>query len=346
MVTAALVAAALGGGCDDAQLVRRVQPGVVRTSIVCDGVVVRRARFTHGEGRVITAVATAGERIAWGELRRADRRWTATVRLRGARGRVVARDRRRKPQLDVVVTTRGETAWMTGGRVFAARPGRKPRVLGRSAFWGLGIEDDRTVRWRSAERDEPRFADLRPWRGPGCPPRKRYRTEAESPEILVTRAWYGIDAVWDVMRICVRATGRDPVRATALNDYGSGTSLRGATIAGPWVVVLTDVRNRYTGCDRTEIAVLRAGSRSWLGRSGAVLYCDGGLLPATPPVVTESGAPAWIARNGERSAVVTTAGYSVITLDTAGLNGITNLTADGTAIHWLHDGAPRSADLG
>jgi hypothetical protein len=73
---------------------------------------------------------------------------------------------------------------------------------------------------------------------------------------------------------------------------------------------------------------------------------DWPLLSDMPMVVTESGAPAWILRYRDRSAVATTRGDFLVELDSAGRDGLSDLTAEGTVVRWLHDGEPRAADLG
>jgi hypothetical protein len=360
VLTAALIAAVACPG-PPAVLVDR-RPGEVRTAVVaCDGdrrVVVRRARLARpGDGSRIVDVDGAGGRVAWGELRYAGGVVTGHVRagrISGGptRSRTVFRRRARRasPRLEVVLTTRGELAWLDPrGRVLTAPIGGRARVLvRRGARFGLALEDDRTVRWRRGGYEERLgFADLRPWEGAGCPVRSRFRPAAESPELLVTLARYltALDTRI-VVRVCRRATGRDWVIAQSVEQVGNGTVLGVAGIAGLWVV-LTDTRvSRYGPCEWTQIQVVHVLS-GFRGRDGALNRCDPARTPstATPLVVTERGSPAWIVRDEVRSALLTSAGNGVIELDSAAPDGLTGLTVEGGTLRWLHDGVPRSVVL-
>jgi hypothetical protein len=348
MVTAALLAAALAPGCQ-AELVRRVERHVVRTAIVCDGAVVRRARRTGAHGREITDVAAAAGRLAWGELRRTRGRWTARVavgRIRGGRtvagrARDVAHGKRR-PRLRVVLTSRGDVAWLAGHRIVAWRRGGSLRAIARRAAFNLALEDDRTLRW-SSSRYAPHFHDLRPWPRGRCPQRSRYRTIAENAHVVVTEAFYDGEYTPQVVRGCLRGHNRDHVLATGQSDFGSANDVTVPALYEDWVVVAERSSSRYDNCGFTTFYAIDPRSL-FRGRSGGLSGCDP-EGPQAPLVVTEHGAVAWIARNATRSALFTGGGL-VITLDTAGPDGITGLVAEGTGIRWLHDGEPRAADLG
>ena len=160
--------------------------------------------------------------------------------------------------------------------------------------------------------------------------------------MLVTKASYGRG--WNratALRACLRATGADPVVAG-----GSLHRLEVAGLAGEWVVLTREpVDSR--GIDWVGIEVHAAGS----GRAGPPATVYGGYHermpgPGGPIVVTASGVPAWIVTRADSWALVTIAGSTLLTLDATGPGGLSGLAADGTRVQWLHDGEPRSADLG
>lgn len=84
------------------------------------------------------------------------------------------------------------------------------------------------------------------------------------------------------------------------------------------------------------------------GREGGGGRFTCGLSPRAdnPLVVTDAGAPAWILPSRDGSVLLTTAGNGGVELDAAGPDGLAGLVAEGSTIRWLHDGEPRSADLG
>lgn len=363
MVVAALVAAAFAGqGCEEAhrthQRVRRGDVVVVRTAVVaCDGgrpLVLRRARWVNDGQRIrgtkIVRVAVAGRWLAWGELRVERRRTISAVgvRRRGEKPhvRVVGSDNRPSwvPELHVVVSSRGEVAWLTDGRVWLARGRGRARLVTRDAGYELRLEDDRTLRWRR-EIEGVRFFDLRPTRA-GCPRRERYTVVAETPEIVVSRATYEFDLEFDeVIRACVRATGRDRVLAQFISVL-DGDSGRVLAAAGRWVALLKTSFARGDPCAYEEVLIFdaRSGAR---GRRAPIL-CDPGRAPGDPgtTVITRDGIPAWMASDPTRSAVITAArDGALVELDSGRPGAITGLVADGATVRWLHDGVPRSAPL-
>jgi hypothetical protein len=100
-------------------------------------------------------------------------------------------------------------------------------------------------------------------------------------------------------------------------------------------------------CEWVAIEVYAAGS-GLAGRRGMRHGCYSPLEPdrAEPLVVTASGAPAWIATEADRSILLTVSDLGLIGLDETAPGGLTGLAADGTRVRWLHDGEPRSMDLG
>ena len=354
MVAAALLATlSLGtpAACEP-HVTRRVEHHAIRTAIVvCDSrgreIVVRRAR----RGRVIGAVSVANRRIAWAELTHGPRRWTARVydgRIRKGRAepahmRVVARTGHR-PAVEVVTTSGGCVAWLTGRRLLVDRGAGPARELARYAD-GLALEDDRTLRWWESEY-VPHFADLRPWPRGVCPQRSRYKVVADSADVVVTEASYGTDASGQVVRACARATGEDPVIASGYNEVGNGIYVGVVAVRGPWVVLAKFSLSRYDPCAVSWIYAEDAIAHR-RGPVGRLSGCSPQMPRAGEPiVVTETGAVAWIVRDDIRSALLTGTTNAVVELDTAAPAAITDLVADGTTVRWLHDGAPRSADLG
>lgn len=366
MVGVALIAAFACPG-PPAVLVER-RPGVVRTTAVaCDGdrrVVVRRARLRRRPlgGRRITAVSQAGRRVAWAERQHGGARLRAWVHVaRIARGRaervhrrlVLRRNpyRHMLPPLDVVLTSRGELAWLAGWHVRVASIRGRARVVARDGEHGLGLEDDRTLRWWAYEdaprtyEDETRlrFLDLRPWPRGRCPDRRRFRLVAESADLVVTRAHYDstfLDTYVDVFRACARGTRSDPVVLESSGDSRGGDVAEVIGISDPWIAFRRELHSR-AGCEWLTVEAVN-GLTGAAGQSATFTECES----TDTAVVTERGIPAWITSTTERSAVHAAGQDGVIELDSAGRDGLSDLTFEGTVVRWLHDGEPRAADLG
>ena len=353
VLAAALIAAAVT--CPGPPAV--VYPGPMRVYrsrvVACAGnrsfvvreALLRRPSSSLRSGRELTSAWAAGRWIAWAEVRYANGRSTGIVGVnRGRRTvyrRVVLRAGPRYQEVSVVITTRGELAWAAEGRLGMTRVGaRRARTIARDVSPPLRLEDDRTVRWW-ADYDALAYADLRPWPGRGCASRTRFRVIAESERLRVTMAQYRIgeyDSA-SAVRACVRETGADPVIATGR------ASFRVAGLVADWVVLTRRVSGRGAcGWLRVEVNAVPSGLA---GRPGTMSACDEREPDARQPLtVTASGAPAWIVNSTDRSALLTTVGRDVIELDEARPGGLTGLTADGTVVRWLHDGEPRSMDLG
>jgi hypothetical protein len=237
-------------------LVQRTGISVTRTAIVAchrgRRVVLARARMAWRDGdpagRRITGVDSAGKRIVWSEMRRGERRARGSLvvsRLeRGGLRRVHRRLVLRRPgALDVVMTSRGELGWLARDHVLTSTLRGPARVVARNAERrDLGLEDDRTLRWFRDTRETLRvaYADLRPWRGRGCPVRRHFRVRAESPETVVSTATYG--TVWDeeveAVRVCSRATGDDPVIFQVDSLFGHSKWVSRAMVNGAWAVLV------------------------------------------------------------------------------------------------------------
>jgi hypothetical protein len=271
MIAAALTAA-LACPAQPALVAER-RPNEVRTAVVaCDGdrrVVARRARLQRRplSGRRITAVSGAGRRVAWGELRHAGGTVQAEVRVsRIARGRATPVHRRvvlprgsmrrpavlirGRPFLDVALTSHGELAWLTDWRVHVARLRGPARVVARDGDFGLGLEDDRTLRWWTDDEPRVRFLDLRPWPGEGCPVRARFGFAGASEQIVVTRAEYAntdFELVY-VIRACTLATGADAI----VLQSGGGERIDVIGVSGSNITVRREKYSRE-GCEWVTI---------------------------------------------------------------------------------------------
>jgi hypothetical protein len=360
-VIAAALVAALACPAQPA-LVQRTSPAVTRTAVVAchrgRRIVLTRARMVwrlsgRPVGRRITGVDSAGRRIVWSEMRRGGGRARGSIvvsrRERGGVRRVHRRLVLRGPgALDVVLSSRGELGWLARDHVLTASPRGPARVVARnSAGRSLGLEDDRTLRWfrDTSETLRVAYADLRPWPGDGCPVRRRFKILAESPEAVVSTASYG--TVWDedveAVRVCARATGKDPVVLQLDSLFGHPKWVSRAMVAGPWAVLVLSSTGKGANCTAESVAIVNAVDGTHRRTRGG---CHGATLEHAPMVVTDTGAPAWILRHPDRSAVVTTRGGVLVELDSAGRDGLSDLTAEGTVVRWLHDGEPRAADLG
>jgi hypothetical protein len=319
------------------------RPGEVRTRVVaCDGdrrVVVRRARLRRGRaGSRVTDAAAAGRRVAWAELRYAGGRVSGIVASRWIDGRavrryVVRRPRRAAPRaFEVVVTTRGDLAWLIGRRVQVAEylDDGFPFFEAEHARGPLRLEDDSTAYWRT--REGLGFHDMFRTRGSGCPARSRFRPLTESEHVVVSTADYAAgEGGVRVIRACLRSWPTDPVIAQAHSD----DDLAVLALSGEWVVLSRAVG----GC---EVAVEVHNARGYPGRGADPIPCERAPSAATPLVVSSNGAPVWVVDEPQRSVVLTPAGTGMIELDSTGRGGITGLAADGDAVRWLHDGTPRS----
>ncbi len=345
-------------------------PDVLRTTaVVCDHRRAKRSLLRRGvmagpngrpRGVVVGDAAAAGRRVAWIEAVTGRAGTRATVVVADARTRRVVRRRvalrtreRGFPQtLEVVISTRGEVAWTVqtefgddyATRLVLERPGRRPRGVAAGAA-GLTLEDDRTLSW-VAEIGTIRFLELpgrRPW--PGCPQRSRWKPVLATPEMLVTRASYARGAI-EVVRACWRATGADPVVATA-HDDGSGTAPNLAVLGADarWLVfAYSEVESRYNPggyCYGPEVFTVdvSAGRRVRKAVSDVPVCVEDFALPGDPVAVTDSGSPAWV--HGGRL-LARGEGGKAVELDRGEIAG---LRAEGNRLHWTNAGVPKTAEL-
>ena len=332
---------------------------------VCDrrrgrSLVLARAvyRYQPEHGAFLDHAQAAGHEVAWitGAFRGGRR--TATVTVADARTgrrlsrRTVAswRDQHLHPDLSVALTTRGGLAWIAPARsdrrvaqVTLAQPGVAPRVIAEGTdLYDLGIEDDRTLRWRTAKGLS--YSDIRT-AGPGCPRRARFKTTGLLDGLVVTRAVYGDeDSSLDAVRVCDVLTGHDPV--VGVGGYSWGFGVETLVIGGraPWVVLQVDGLSRYDGCATATVSVVnvRAGIGTQASRSADAGRCDSGRR--TSVRVTDAGAAAWRGElGGEQRIAAIAAGGGIVDIDRAPVGSLGSLQADGEAFTWTRDGQPRSA---
>ena len=299
----------------------------------------------------------AGARVAWAVVRSDGRRVTGVVRIAALRRprRVLRRltvlpERRRSylPEVGVALTTRGELAWLAAGRVVVRSSGGRREVIARGDLDALGLEDDRTLRWRDGAVMV--YRDLRPWPVRGCPRRERFGIVLGTAEVLVTQAHYGGDGFFGstITRACVRATAQERILGQTSFGLGDGGHVDPVGASGTWVVSVRTSMSRYDGCvDATVRAVeVVTGTE---GRSGSVPWCQPSLLPdeGEPVAVTDRGIPAWIVRDRAGSRVLFAGADHVPTeLDRGGRDSIAALRAEGSRVLWTRDGEPRTAELG
>jgi len=336
---------------------------VVRTAVVvCDRRTGRRSvvhRAFERRGDTIESAAAAGRRVAWIERHRGARPRIEIVVLdmpsrRELRRLTVARGRIRGFHLlDVAVTSRGDLAWQVPAgrrrdRIVVQPLGRRRREIARGRLLsGLGVEDDRTLRWQRGAEEEFVYHDLRaPRVVRGCPRRERFHPRLSDAHVLVTSADYGaptpIDGTaWSVVRACLRTVGRDFVVAQEEGSTASWYTVALIRPAPPYLVLGRTVSSRYHGCVSASLATVDLRS----GRSGhsASLQCDG-LPDRAAPAVTASGAPAWIDAPGARLLAIDGL-RGLIELDNGVPGSLQGLRTQGDTVHWTHAGQPRAADL-
>jgi hypothetical protein len=295
------------------------------------------------------AASAAGHRVAWIEQRRRRGVRTAIVTLArvGRRVRVLRRfvaERRRtreRAELDVLLTREGDLAWTAGGPedgkgvVAVKQPGTPVRRLADYPAAGLAIEDGRTLRWDDFT-GHLAFFDLR--REP-CPSRSLYAELARNDRVILTRHDYGPTTDFNtVVRGCEPGTGRDRVILQNAPDLGEQvTSLVG--LDRTWAVFLQEEVVRY---DEDESGVVLTVADVATGRRSEA-YLENGASAAYPAptaaagfAVTGRGVLGWLAGS---TLYALTRSDGIAELDAGGT--LAGLHAEGDALVWTHDGAPR-----
>lgn len=310
-------------------------------------------------GRVIGDASAARGRLAWIEARYTPRgrtRYRAVARVvvrsirtgRVLRSVVVGRAADAdpfsgggfdQPPLGVELTGAGELAWLVGRKLVVAAPGRRARVITRTAAAPLQLEDGITLVWGAHEGFG--FHDLRrPPSAGGCPRRSKWTTVARSPEAVVTEGAYGRASH---LRVCRPARGDDPVVAHVVTYDGEGTTFGGVTAGFGRVAYTTLSTGRYGHCTYA-VSVLDAATLRTTRK--ASIDCFGpdtrsGPGPRSEFVLTAAGAPSWIARRGtDEELLAVDAGGRVVALDRGDL---ADLRADGDDVTWTSAGRPRRA---
>lgn len=311
--------------------------------------VLARARL-RGRGTHIGGYSVVGRRVVYVKSRKG-RRLTVVrlhvvrvgprrIRRLGTLRLFRRRDAFEVPE-DAIVTSRGELAWLTPDQVVVRRSGRRPRMLARGTFRGIALEDHRTLRLLGDTGWE--YIDLRPGREPSCGGRSRFRPVLETPELVVTEAFYpDLEEPSYSLRVCRRADGRDPVVGSTFGLFPDGASFHVVGAIRDWAVIV-DIYGARRGASYRVFAA-QAGT----GRRGlsAGLSEDRPGVPSSrlPFAVSDGGLVAWVSeRDGAERLVTPTAGIpSYQVLDTGGPGSLRDLAFTGTTLTWTHDGVPRS----
>jgi hypothetical protein len=91
------------------------------------------------------------------------------------------------------------------------------------------------------------FYDIRRPGGNDCPRRSAFREIAANDAVVVTEGAYA-DGERQVLRACVRATGRDRVIAQADNGFGNGDAVSVVGLDRHWVLIERRQFTRYDPC--------------------------------------------------------------------------------------------------
>jgi hypothetical protein len=320
-------------------------------------VVLRRGTATRRLG----GAAASGRRVAWIETRfhGGRRRVVVTVVRVAAEGRpkllrrdTVHRDQRRSaPWLDVAITARGELAWLeptsrgSSGRkrIVVDLPSAPPHTAATGSATRLTVEDGFTLRWMDIANGL-HFRDL-PRPRTGCPERSRYRVVEENDLVRVTQGLY-YGRLIQVLRACVKASGRERVIAQENEGIGSGTWDAVFGLDRHWILLGRQSFDRYDACaGGVEIFPMDARTRR-RGRTASLRWCPEGApfpAPDTPVAVTARGIAAWLSGEaGDGRLVYAAPGGRAEELDRGAIAG---LEARGTSVDWTNSGAPRSMEL-
>ena len=322
----------------------------------------RRVVLRHGTAtRRLGGAAASGRRVAWIETRfgKGRRRVVVTVVRVGTDGRpellrraVVHRDRRRSaPWLDVAITDRGELAWLEPSRrgssgrkrIVVDVPSAPPRTVATGSVTRLTVEDGFTLRWMDIA-SELNFRDL-PRPRSGCPKRSRYRTVRENDLVRVTQGLYHGRLI-QVLRACVKATGRERLIAQENEGFGSGTWAAVFGLDRHWILLGHQSFDRYDACNGgVDVFPVDPRTRR-AGRTASLGWCPEGApfpAPDAPVAVNDRGVASWLSGEpGDRRLVYAAPGERAAELDRGAIDG---LRASGTAIEWSNAGEPRSREL-
>jgi hypothetical protein len=291
-------------------------------------------------GAAISDAAAAGRQVAW--IERHGRGAVIRVVSVSASGSVRPLRRivsARGGILRITLTASGDLAWTAGDRVVLARRGRRPRVVAHAEVQDLALEAGRTLRW-TLPRGTFGWYDLA---RVACTRRAGYRIALSTARIAILRRHYGSAGEGvRVLRGCDLRLGRGHVLSQAPDAFPDTDTVEPVAIAGTWAVLVHHRTVRPEPCEQLDVRaidVARGLGLPWTRLSS--LACS--PPPLAPPVrggavaVTAAGSVAWIAGDALLAA---TAGKAS-ELDRGGT--LAGLRAEGDAVVWTHDGAPRSA---
>jgi hypothetical protein len=322
--------------------------------------VLRRTSSPRRSGVLVGAASAAERRVAWIEARygRRSRRIVlrvASVSRRGAVRRLrstrVSRDRVRSfPSLGVVLTSRGDLAWLVpasrrGGRVVTWERGDRRRTVARTDGSDLALEDGRTLRWTKPDATMG-FHDLqhRP-----CPTRSRFEPLLTGSRVAITQATYSLydgDIVTTVVRGCDLVTRRDLVVEQAASVLPNTNDVAVIGVDRTWVMFAREDYARPEPCAQrwvqtVDVATGRRSRRIVLGTPACGPPGVPTPTPGTPLAITEQGAAAWLVADAGVTRLLVAVRGEIRELDRAA--SIADLRAAGDAVAWTADGTPRSA---
>jgi hypothetical protein len=204
--------------------------------------------------------------------------------------------------------------------------------VARDYFSDIALEDGRTLRLGGEDAEEFRFIDLRGQREPDCGGRSQFKPVFATDTLVVTQAHYDRYLSDSAMRVCLRATGRDPVAISTVGQDDEQLTVVGAD--REWVVI-TDIWC-WKECLHAVWA-LQAGT----GRR-AEQQLPANLPQARQPLaVNEAGVAAWVA-DADGAARLYAGGNE---LDSGPPGSLASLRFTGTTLTWTNAGVPKSAEV-
>lgn len=307
-----------------------------------------RSQRAGGSGRFFSDAAATAGLVAYAEVR-LGRRSLDQVVVTVLHARTLRRVRRvRFVRVDGLDFESPEVAIAADGtlvlgraeeRLRIARPGRRPQVIG-PFLRDLTVQDGRTIVWTTDSGEAVRFLDLQPVPAvDGCPARSAFSPAARTDMLTVTQFKSDRTAI----RVCDRATGSDPVIASASGFNEGGTQAVGVIGALGTLVAVSETFEGKSGCSARVIVVDgRTGERVRTARDGA---CEWTPSAPVPTVFTPARSAAWVVAGASGDRLVAMAGEQLRLLDEGARGTITDLRATDRGVAWRSGGADRAATL-